>query len=93
VQREDGSWLLDGLLSVEDFVDLFELDNRADEVRGPYQTIGGFVVSRLGTLPKVTDRVAWADYVFEVVDLDGNRIDKILLSRVDATTADATPDP
>ena len=80
VRREDGSWLLDGALSVDELVALLDLGAKAGEVRGPYHTLGGFVAARLGALPKVADRFRWNDFVFEVVDMDANRVDKVLVT-------------
>ena len=77
VRREDGSWLVDGLLDVEDLKTLLgtaQMPNESD-----YQTLGGFVVTQLGRLPRVGDIVAWGGFRFEVVDMDGNRVDKVLI--------------
>lgn len=87
VQRADGSWLVDGRLAVDDLVELLGLDERTGAVKGPYHTVGGFVASRLGALPKVADRFEFGEYVFEVVDMDGNRVDKVIVVRASATNA------
>lgn len=79
--REDGSWLLDGRLPVERLEDLDEaLVPPADE-RGDYETVAGFVMARLGRLPREGDRVTSAGWTIEVVDMDGRRVDKVLASR------------
>lgn len=83
VEREDGSYLVDGSLDVDDLKDLLDVDELPDE--GDYQTLGGFIVSLIGRLPRVGDRVEWEDYRFEVVDMDGNRIDKVLIAKPPAT--------
>ena len=78
VQREDGTWLLDGLLPVAEFRDRFDLPPLPDEDRGYYQTLGGFVMMHLERTPVTGDRFSWDGYGFEVVDMDGNRVDKVL---------------
>ncbi len=77
VRREDGSLLVEGYLDVEDLKELLDVDGLPDEE--DYQTLGGFVVLRLGRLPRVGDIVEWLDYRFEIVDMDGNRVDKVLI--------------
>jgi putative hemolysin len=78
VQREDGSWLLDGLMPVEEFRARFDLPGLPDEERGYYQTLGGFVMMHLERTPVTGDRFEWSGNGFEVVDMDGNRVDKVL---------------
>jgi putative hemolysin len=79
VQREDGSWLVDGRLPVDEFKELFRLPSLPDESRGYYQTLGGFVMSYLGRIPSAADNFDWADLHFEVMDMDGFRVDKVLI--------------
>jgi putative hemolysin len=79
VQREDGSWLVDGRLPVDEFKELFRLSSLPDESRGYYQTLGGFVMSYLGRIPAATDHFDWAGMHFEVMDMDGFRVDKVLI--------------
>jgi CBS domain containing-hemolysin-like protein len=79
VQRSDGSWLLDGMLSVEDFKDLFEIRDLPGEEGIEYQTVGGFVLSQLGHIPVVAESFDWDKLHVEVVDMDENRIDKVLV--------------
>jgi putative hemolysin len=81
VQREDGSWLVDGMMAVDDFKDRFGLDELPEEERGEFQTLGGFVVMHVGRIPAPADHFEWGGLRFEVVDMDGNRVDKVLLSR------------
>jgi putative hemolysin len=81
VPREDGSWLLDGLIPVPELKDRLEIKELPEEERGRYNTLAGMVLLLLGRLPKTADTVEWADWRFEVVDLDGKRIDKVLASR------------
>ncbi|MBD2346249.1 hemolysin family protein [Anabaena subtropica] len=79
VQREDGSWLLDGMLGVEEFFELFEMEEWESEERGSYQTLGGFVITHLGRIPAAADHFEWHGMRIEVMDMDGNRVDKVLV--------------
>jgi putative hemolysin len=78
VQRSDGSWLLDGMLSIDEFDDLFE-PIRLPE--GDYQTLAGFVVMQMGRIPSVADSFVWGELRFEVMDMDANRVDRMLVAR------------
>ncbi|AVS93777.1 hypothetical protein C8246_20770 [Paracidovorax avenae] len=80
VQREDGNWLLDGHIPVPELKDRLGLDTVPEEERGRYHTLSGMVMLLTGKLPKVTDTVQWEDWQFEVVDMDGKTIDKVLAS-------------
>jgi putative hemolysin len=79
VQREDGSWLLDGMLSVDEFKDILEINKIPGEEKGNYHTLGGFVVMHLGHIPTAADHFEWQGLRFEVMDMDGNRVDKVLV--------------
>jgi magnesium and cobalt exporter, CNNM family len=79
VRREDGSWLLDGLMPVPELKDRLELKEVPEEER--YHTLSGMLMMLLGRLPQTADRVEWKGWRFEVVDMDGKRIDKVLASR------------
>jgi putative hemolysin len=81
VQRADGSWLLDGLIPVTELKDRLELKDLPEEEEGRYNTLAGMIMLLLGRLPHTTDRVEWEGWSFEVVDLDGKRVDKVLVSR------------
>jgi putative hemolysin len=81
-QREDGSWLMDGLLPVEEFAELLDVLQLPVETSGHYQTLGGFIMTHLGRIPAPGDQLEWGGLRFEVVDLDGNRIDKVIVTRV-----------
>jgi putative hemolysin len=83
IQREDGSWLVDGLIPIPELKDRLEMKALPDEDRGRYNTLAGMVMLLLGRLPQTTDTVDWDGWRFEVVDMDGKRIDKILASRKD----------
>ena len=81
VQRADGSWLMDGLIPVPELKDRLALRDLPDEERGRYNTLAGMVMLLLGRLPKTTDSVDWQGWRFKVVDLDGKRVDKVLVTR------------
>ncbi len=80
VQREDGSWLMDGLIPMPEMKDRLGLKGLPDEDRGRYNTLAGMVMLLLGRLPQTTDSVVWEHWRFEVVDLDGKRVDKVLVT-------------
>jgi putative hemolysin len=80
VQREDGSWLLDGMLPIEEFKELFGLEELPGEDQGLYQTVAGFVMMQIGGIPSVADHFTWGRLRLEVVDMDGPRIDKVLVT-------------
>ncbi|HWR13336.1 MAG TPA: hemolysin family protein [Terriglobales bacterium] len=81
VQRADGSWLIDGTLPTEDLRDLLRLDHLPGEESQGFQTAAGFFIHQLGRIPKPADTIEFSSIRFEVVDMDGNRIDKILVTR------------
>jgi putative hemolysin len=81
VQREDGSWLLDGLIPIPELKDRLALKSVPEEERARYHTLAGMLMLQLGRMPRVTDHIEWEDWRFEIVDLDGRRIDKVLASR------------
>ena len=82
VQRADGSWLFDGLIPVPELKDRLAVKELPEEDRGRYNTLAGMVMLLLGRLPQTTDTVDWEGWRFEVVDLDGKRVDKVLVSRL-----------
>jgi putative hemolysin len=79
VQREDGSWLVDGSAAVEDVLERFDLASATP--RGDYATVSGLVLAELERIPTAGDTVRWQGLVIEVVDMDGRRIDKLLIRR------------
>lgn len=82
VQRDDGSWLLDGLLPIDQLQDKLGLIGVGDEAQGLYHTVGGFVVSHMGKIPKRAEKFRYGEWQFEVVDMDHNRVDEVLVTRV-----------
>lgn len=88
VRREDGSWLLDGMLPIDDFKELFDIAQMPGEDQGLYQTVGGFVILQLGHIPSPAEHFSWDRLRFEVVDMDGPRVDKVLVVPMPSTTAE-----
>jgi len=78
VEREGGGWLFDGLIPTTELKDRLDLKELPDEDRGRYNTLAGMIMLLLGRLPETADSVEWEGWRFEVVDLDGKRIDKVL---------------
>jgi putative hemolysin len=78
-RREDGSWLVDGVVPLGELELRLDLDPLPAEERRGFRTVAGFVVTRLGRVPKAGDSVEWGGVRFEVVDMDGRRVDKVLV--------------
>ncbi len=83
VQRQDGSWLLDGRTPIPELKNLLALRTVPEEARARYHTVSGMFIALLGQIPATASFVDWEGWRFEVVDMDGHRIDKILASRID----------
>ncbi|KQT13685.1 hemolysin family protein [Ramlibacter sp. Leaf400] len=83
--RDDGSWLLDGLMPVAELKARLDIRDLPEEDRGRYNTVAGLLLSVSGHLPAVGERIECGDWTFEVVDLDGRRIDKVLAARTPQT--------
>jgi putative hemolysin len=79
VTREDGSWLVDGLIRIDDFKAFFGLDEMPGDDN--FYTLGGFVIVHTGRVPRTGDTFEWDEYRFEVVDMDRHRVDKVLVER------------
>ena len=84
-QRQDGSWLLDGMLEVDEFKDIFNLQILPHE--DEYETLSGFVMVSLGRVPQATDHFEWQGLRFEVIDMDGRRVDKVLVTTLPQRSA------
>ena len=82
IRREDGSFLLDGALPVDRLKQTLELKRLPGEEDGSFQTLGGFLMTRLGRVPAPADHVEFGGWRFEVVDMDRRRVDKVLVTRV-----------
>jgi putative hemolysin len=78
-KREDGSWLVDGMMPVDELQMLLDLDELPED-SGDYDTVGGLFMAQLGRVPAVGDIFEWNNLRFEVVDMDGHRVDKVLIT-------------
>ncbi len=92
VERHDGSWLLDGLIPVPELKDTLELKCVPEEDKGLYHTLSGLMMWLLGRMPRTGDIVKWEEWTLEIVDLDGQRIDKVLASKVSEVPGSSTGD-
>jgi len=81
IKRDKKSWLIDGLLAIDEFKEHFQIRKIPGEKSGSFHTIGGFVMSKLGRIPKTGDLFVLDNFTIEVVDMDGNRVDKVLLTQ------------
>lgn len=81
VQRDDGSWLIDGMLPIAEFKKLFHIAELPAEEMGEYQTVGGFVMMSMERIPSPSEHFDWGGLRFEVMDMDGHRVDKVLVTR------------
>jgi putative hemolysin len=87
VRRDDGSWLIDGMLGIHEVERLLERkDMRGDE---DFETLAGFVLSRLGRIPQIGEHFEWDGLRFEIVDMDGRRIDRVLVNAIELEPATA----
>ena len=80
VRREDGSWLLDGMLPIEEFKQALGLKQMPGEERGDYHTLAGFVLMHIKRIPVPGDHFEWHGLRFEIMDMDGRRVDKVLVT-------------
>lgn len=88
ILRDDGTYLLDGLLPVDEVKELLDLDDLPDESRIGFQTLGGFVMAQVGAVPHSGLWFEWGGYRFEVMDMDGKRVDKVLVSHTPPIDSD-----
>lgn len=93
VVRADGSWLLDGMMTTSEFKTLLQLDALPKEDENAYDTLAGLVIMLLDRIPKTGDILHWDHFEFEIVDMDGRRIDKVLLTRHAESAGDAPNKP
>lgn len=82
VQRDDGSWLIDGSLATDDLRELLTLRQLPEEADHDYNTVAGMMIARFGRIPQAGEHFHWQGWRFEVVDLDGARIDKLLVQKI-----------
>lgn len=83
MQREDGSWLVDGMLPVDELKEIFNIKNLPGDKAGYFDTLGGFVMTYLGRIPVTGDHLEVCGLRFEVVDMDGRRVDKVLINEME----------
>ncbi|GAA3955402.1 hypothetical protein GCM10022278_12480 [Allohahella marinimesophila] len=93
VEREDGSWLVSGLVDISAFKAHFDLRHLPEEKDGQYHTLGGMILTTLGHLPRIADVVELPGLRVEVVDMDGNRVDKLMVTRLSAPSDEGARHP
>ncbi|MBL8968875.1 MAG: HlyC/CorC family transporter [Spirochaetaceae bacterium] len=91
VRREDGSWLVDGALPIGRFVEELELSESF--LDGEYETVAGLVLDRMGSIPRAGEKCGWDGCLIEVVDMDGNRIDKLLVVKTETDDDEKPGEP
>jgi putative hemolysin len=79
IQREDGSWLVDGQFSFYEFLEYFDMEDLYNE--HDYNTLSGLILEILERVPRTGEKLRWLNFKFEIVDMDGARIDKVLVTR------------
>jgi len=88
VQRGERSWLVDGTVTIERFKDVLDVEEHLPaEDTGAYHTLGGFAMMQLGRVPQIADTFEWGGFRFEIVDMDRNRVDKLIVTSIPAATA------
>ena len=83
VQRSDGTWLVDGATPVDDVERMFNIDRMPEEEN--YETVSGFMMYMLRKIPKLTDKVEFEGYRFEVIGVENRRVDQVLVTKIDAS--------
>jgi putative hemolysin len=83
VQRNDKEWLVDGAYPFFEFLNFFNLHD-TEHVQGDYNTLAGLILHELGYLPKTGETITWNDFEFEIMDMDGPKIDKVLIIKAGA---------
>lgn len=89
VRHEDGTWLIDGLTPVDDVKDALGIKSLPEEDSGDFHTLGGFLMAQMKRVPRVADHIEVDGWRFEVVNMDGHRVDKVMVARENAETARA----
>lgn len=85
--RSENSWYIDGLCSIDDFKEKFDIDELPNEVKDHYQTMGGFLTSYFGYIPKVGEKCVWNEFTFEILRLDRARIAKLMVIQGEKSAA------
>ncbi len=83
VEREDGSYLFDGQLQIDQLKDILDLDKLPEEDHAGFQTLGGLMMNQLGEIPSTGQHFELEGFRFEVLDMDGRRVDKVLVERIE----------
>lgn len=78
-ERKDGSWLVDGMLPIDELKEYFDIEKLPEEEKGAYRTLGGFCMRQIGSIPNVGDSFIWGTFKFKVVKMNGKRVEKVLL--------------
>ncbi len=84
VLRSDGTWLVDGLIPIDELKEIMDVDELPEEDKAGFQTLSGFVMNQLGSIPKTGAVFDWDHWRFEVVDMDGHRVDRVLVTDLSA---------
>lgn len=82
VQRSDGTWLVDGLIPIDELKEIMDVEELPEEDKAGFQTLSGFVMNQLGRIPKTGALFEWDHWRFEVVDMDGHRVDRVLVTDI-----------
>ncbi|MCS7072702.1 MAG: CBS domain-containing protein, partial [Anaerolinea sp.] len=92
VQRDDGSWLLDGRIDLQEMRELLQIGEPIEGEGDDFNTLGGFIMSHQGRIPVAGDVFEWNGFRIEVVDMDGHRVDKVLIARLPPPAAPSSED-
>ena len=84
VLRSDGTWLVDGLIPIDELKEIMDVNELPEEDKAGFQTLSGFVMNQLGSIPKTGAVFDWDHWRFEVVDMDGHRVDRVLVTDLSA---------
>lgn len=83
IERKDGSWLVDGMLPLDELKEHFDIfESLPDEEKGSYRTLGGFSMQQIGSIPKVGDTFTWGKWQFKIVKMEGRRVEKVLIYEI-----------
>lgn len=83
VQRKDGTWLVDGMLPVDELKEQFNIEFHPNEEKGMFRTLGGFCMRKIGSIPKVGDTFIWQKIKFKIVKMDGRRVEKVVIQHLE----------